>query len=46
MERRNLIPKFLGLGVRYFHSSVGRMLQQSSEAYLNKMRQAAVDAGK
>ena len=42
----NLIPKFLGLGVQYFHGSVGRLLQQSSEAYLLKMRQAAADAGK
>jgi 4-hydroxy-2-oxoheptanedioate aldolase len=42
----NLIPKFLGLGVQYFHSTVGRLLQQSSEAYLQKMRQAAASAGK
>jgi len=42
----NLIPKFLGLGVQYFHGSVGRLIQQSSEAYLQKMRQAAADAGK
>jgi hypothetical protein len=32
--------------VQYFHSSVGRLLQQSSEAYLKTMRQAAADAGK
>jgi 2-keto-3-deoxy-L-rhamnonate aldolase RhmA len=25
-----LIPKFLGLGVQYFHSGVNRLLQQSS----------------
>jgi len=42
----NLIPKFLGLGVQYFHGSVGRLLQQGSEAYLEKVRQAAVHAGK
>jgi 4-hydroxy-2-oxoheptanedioate aldolase len=42
----NLIPKFLGLGVQYFHSTVGRLLQQSSEAYLQKMRQAAAEARK
>jgi hypothetical protein len=42
----NLIPKFLGLGVQYFHSGVNRLLQQSSEAYLKTMRQAAADAGK
>jgi hypothetical protein len=32
--------------VQYFHSTVGRLLQQSSEAYLAKMRQAATEAGK
>lgn len=42
----NLIPKFLGLGVQYFHGTVGRLLQSSSEAYLKTMRQAAADAGK
>lgn len=42
----DLIPKFLGLGVQYFHGSVGRLLQQSSNAYLQKMRQAAASAGK
>jgi 2-keto-3-deoxy-L-rhamnonate aldolase RhmA len=41
----NLIPKFLGLGVQYFHSGLNRLLQQSSEAYLKTMRQAAADAG-
>ena len=40
----NLIPKFLGLGVQYFHSSVGRLLQQSSVAYLQTVRQAASTA--
>jgi 4-hydroxy-2-oxoheptanedioate aldolase len=42
----NLIPKFLGLGVQYFHSNVGRLLQQSSNAYLQTVRQAAANAGK
>ena len=42
----NLIPKFLGLGVQYFHSGVNRLLQQGSEAYLKTTRQAAADAGK
>src|SRR5215831_20291646 len=42
----NLIPKFLGLGVQYFHSNVGRLLQQSSTAYLQTMRQAAATVGK
>lgn len=41
-----LIPKFLGLGVQYFHSNVGRLLQQSSTTYLQAMRQAAGAAGK
>jgi 2-keto-3-deoxy-L-rhamnonate aldolase RhmA len=42
----NLIPKFLGLEVQYFHGSVGRLLQQGSEAYLEKVRQAAAHAGR
>jgi len=42
----NLVRKFLSLGVQYFHSTVGRLLQQSSEAYLQRMRQAAADARK
>ena len=37
----NLVPKFLNLGVQYFHSSVGRLLQHGGEAYLKKMREAA-----
>jgi 4-hydroxy-2-oxoheptanedioate aldolase len=37
----SLVPKFLGLGVRYFHSSVGRLLQSAGESYLKTMRQAA-----
>jgi hypothetical protein len=27
--------------VQYFHSSVGRLLQHGSDAYLKKMREAA-----
>ncbi|MGE3539847.1 MAG: HpcH/HpaI aldolase/citrate lyase family protein [Candidatus Tectimicrobiota bacterium] len=42
----NLIPKFLGLGVQYFHSTVGRLIQQSSNAYLQNVRQAAATVGK
>src|SRR6185295_10955595 len=42
----HLVPKFLSLGVQYFHSTIGRLLQQSSEAYLQRMRQAAADARK
>ena len=41
-----LISKFLGLGVQYFHSTVGRLLQQSSNAYLQTMREAAAAVGK
>jgi hypothetical protein len=40
------VPKFLGLGVQYFHSGVNRLLQQSSEAYLKTARQAAAGSGK
>jgi 4-hydroxy-2-oxoheptanedioate aldolase len=42
----NLVPRYLGLGVQYFHSTVGRLLQQGSEGYLGKMRQAAAAAEK
>jgi 4-hydroxy-2-oxoheptanedioate aldolase len=42
----NLIPKFLGLGVQYFHSSVSRLLQASSQAYLKTVREAAATAGR
>jgi 2-keto-3-deoxy-L-rhamnonate aldolase RhmA len=41
----DLIPKFLGLGVQYFHSTVSRLLQHGSNAYLEKTRAAAA-AGK
>ncbi len=41
-----LIPKFLGLGVQYFHSTVGRLLQQSSVAYLQVVREAAATLGR
>jgi len=37
----SLIPKFLGLGVQYFHSNVGSLLQGAGEAYLKTVRQAA-----
>ena len=40
----NLIPKFLGLGVQYFHGSVSRLLKQSSQTYLQTVRQAAATA--
>jgi 4-hydroxy-2-oxoheptanedioate aldolase len=37
----SLVPKFLGLGVRYFHGSVGRFLQSGGDAYLKAMRKSA-----
>jgi len=40
------IPKFLGLGVQYFHSTVGRLIQQSSNAYLQGARAAETAAQK
>jgi 4-hydroxy-2-oxoheptanedioate aldolase len=36
-----LVPKFLGMGVQYFHSSVGRLLQTAGEAYLKAVRKGA-----
>ena len=36
-----LVPKFLGLGVQYFHSTVGRLLQTGGDGYLKPMRKAA-----
>ena len=36
-----LVPKFLDLGVQYFHSTVGRMLQTGGEAYLKAVRTSA-----
>jgi len=38
-----LLPKFLGLGVQYFHSTVGRLLQHGSNAYLKNAREAAAN---
>ena len=37
----NLVAKFLGLGVQYFHGSVGTFVQNGGEAYLKHMRNAA-----
>jgi 4-hydroxy-2-oxoheptanedioate aldolase len=39
------VPKFLDLGVQYFHGNVGTLLQTSSEAYLETMRASAAGAG-
>ena len=41
----NLVPKFLDLGVQYFHGNVNSLLQTSSVAYLESMRESAVKAG-
>jgi len=41
----DLVPKFLGLGVQYFHSNVGTLLQSSSVPYLKAMRESAASAG-
>lgn len=37
----SLVPKFLGLGVRYFHNSVNTLLHSAGDAYLKAMRKAA-----
>ena len=37
----NLIPKFLDLGVQYFHSNVESLLQNAGQNYLKTVRQAA-----
>jgi 2-keto-3-deoxy-L-rhamnonate aldolase RhmA len=39
------VPKFLDMGVQYFHGSVNRLLQSSSVNYLEEMRKAASTAG-
>ena len=39
------VPKFLGMGVQYFHGSVSRLLHSSSASYLQEMRNAANAAG-
>ena len=36
-----LVPKFLGLGVRYFHSNVAGLICSAGQAYLSEMRQHA-----
>ena len=39
------VPKFLGMGVQYFHGSVSRLIHSSSASYLQEMRNAASAAG-
>ena len=41
----NYVPKFLDLGVQYFHGNVNSLLQTSSVAYLQNMRESAAEAG-
>ena len=41
----NLVPKFLELGVQYFHGTVETLIQTSSNAYLESMRKSAGEAG-
>ena len=41
----NLVPKFLDMGVQYFHGNVNTLIQTSSVAYLTEMRQGAKAAG-
>ena len=41
----NLVPKYLGLGVQYFHGTVQTLIQTASNEYLNTMREAAGKAG-
>jgi 4-hydroxy-2-oxoheptanedioate aldolase len=36
-----LVPKFLGLGVQYFHGNVANLLQGAGDAYLKAMRKSA-----
>ncbi len=40
------VPKFLDLGVQYFHGNVATLLQTSSLAYLKEMRGAAEKTGR
>ena len=35
----SLVPKFLGLGVQYFHSNMASLIQSAGKVYLKAMRQ-------
>ena len=39
------VPKFLDMGVQYFHGNVNSLLQTASLSYLEEMRQAAASSG-
>ncbi len=40
-----LMPVFLEMGVQYFHSMIGNLIQTSGQSYLERMREAASKAG-
>ena len=37
----DLVPKFLGLGVQYFHGNIGNFIHQAGSTYLKNLREAA-----
>ncbi len=37
----SLVPKYLSMGVQYFHGNVGSLLQTAGESYLKSMRESA-----
>jgi len=37
----SLVPKYLDLGVQYFHGNVGNFIHQAGSAYLKSLREAA-----
>ena len=39
------VPKFLDMGVQYFHGNVNSLLQTSSQSYLEEMRRSAASVG-
>ena len=39
------VPKFLDMGVQYFHGNVNSLIQNASLSYLKEMRLAAGSAG-
>ena len=41
----DLVPKYLGMGVQYFHGNVSSLLETSSLAYLKEMRRSSGEAG-
>ena len=39
------VPKYLNLGVQYFHTTLTALLQTATQSYLDRMHQAATRAG-